>query len=149
MSRIPAIVAGLFVAFTAVVMSFAQAPSPVTAFKGRLATKAPLLALTQIGPRLVAVGDFGVILLSDDAGATWRQAESVATRNMLTAVTFADANRGWAVGQGGTVLHTADGGQNWALQTAAGNDVARERALGDLGFEREQGARVTHADSAR
>ena len=42
---------------------------------------------------------------------------------MLTAVTFADANRGWAVGHGGTVLHTADGGENWALQHAAGADV--------------------------
>ena len=43
---------------------------------------------------------------------------------MLTAVTFADANRGWAVGHGGTVLHTADGGENWALQYTAGADVA-------------------------
>ena len=47
----------------------------------RLATKAPLLAIARAGSRLVAVGDYGVILLSDDAGATWRQAKSVATRN--------------------------------------------------------------------
>jgi len=123
-SRAPAVIAGLLVAFAAAVMAFAQAPSPATAFKGSLATKAPLLALTQNGPRLVVVGDYGVILLSDDAGGTWRQAAAVATRNMLTAVTFADANRGWAVGHGGIVLHTADGGENWALQHAAGADVA-------------------------
>ena len=123
MSRTLAMVASLFVALIVVATGFAQAPSPVTAFKGRLATKAPLLAVAAAGPRLVAVGDYGVILLSDDAGATWRQAAAVATRNMLTAVTFADATRGWAVGHGGTVLHTADGGENWALQHAAGADV--------------------------
>ena len=99
MSRTTAIVAGMFVALVLVAMGFAQAPSPAPAFKGRLATKAPLLAVAPAGPRLVAVGDYGVILLSDDAGATWRQAAAVATRNMLTAVAFADAKRGWAVGQ--------------------------------------------------
>jgi photosystem II stability/assembly factor-like uncharacterized protein len=122
-SRTTAIVAGLFVALVLVATGFAQAPSPTPAFKGRLATKAPLLAVAPAGPRLVAVGDYGVILLSDDAGATWRQATAVATRNMLTAVAFADANRGWAVGHGGTVLHTADGGESWTLQHAAGADV--------------------------
>jgi photosystem II stability/assembly factor-like uncharacterized protein len=122
-SRTSAIVAGLFVALVVVATGFAQAPSPVTAYKGRLATKAPLLAVAPAASRLVAVGDYGVILLSDDAGATWRQAEAVATRSMLTAVAFADARRGWSVGHGGIVLHTTDGGENWALQHAAGADV--------------------------
>jgi photosystem II stability/assembly factor-like uncharacterized protein len=34
----------------------------------------------------------------------------------LTAVTFLDADRGWAVGDRGVVWHTADGGRNWQQQ---------------------------------
>src|SRR5262245_4102460 len=34
----------------------------------------------------------------------------------LTAVTFVDADRGWAVGDRGVIWHTDDGGRNWKLQ---------------------------------
>ncbi len=34
----------------------------------------------------------------------------------LTAVTFIDADRGWAVGDRGTIWHTADGGRRWEQQ---------------------------------
>jgi photosystem II stability/assembly factor-like uncharacterized protein len=34
----------------------------------------------------------------------------------LTAVAFADARNGWAVGHDATILHTVDGGQSWTLQ---------------------------------
>ena len=34
----------------------------------------------------------------------------------LTAVTFVDADRGWAVGDRGAIWHTDDGGRNWKLQ---------------------------------
>ena len=91
-------------------VAWPQASPPPAAFKAPSATRAPLFGIVRIGPRVVAVGDYGVVLLSDDYGATWRQARSVATGNGLTAVAFADAARGWAVGHGGTVLHTADGG---------------------------------------
>src|SRR3954464_11170941 len=36
----------------------------------------------------------------------------------LTAVTFVDADRGWAVGDRGVIWHTKDGGRNWKLQTS-------------------------------
>ncbi|MCZ6731195.1 MAG: YCF48-related protein, partial [Gammaproteobacteria bacterium] len=36
----------------------------------------------------------------------------------LQAVHFVDAERGWAVGDDGTVLATSDGGRSWAAQTA-------------------------------
>lgn len=75
-----------------------------------------MLAATNAGGRLVAVGDHGVVLLSDDGGATLRQARSVPTRATLTAVSFADARNGWAVGQWGVILHTRDGGETWELQ---------------------------------
>ena len=38
-------------------------------------------------------------------------------------VAFADSRRGWAVGAGGTVLHTSDGGATWERQDS-GTDVA-------------------------
>ena len=52
-------------------------------------------------------------MLSDDQGATWRQAKSVPTRVLLTAVFFVDAEYGWAVGHDETILNTADGGETW------------------------------------
>jgi photosystem II stability/assembly factor-like uncharacterized protein len=36
----------------------------------------------------------------------------------LAAVTFADADRGWAVGDRGVIWHTNDGGRNWKLQNS-------------------------------
>jgi photosystem II stability/assembly factor-like uncharacterized protein len=33
-------------------------------------------------------------------------------------VHFVDAQVGWAVGDGGTILNTSDGGTNWAAQTS-------------------------------
>lgn len=81
-----------------------------------MATKALLLDVAQAGSRLVAVGEYGHILLSDDGGANWQQAASVPTRNTLVGVTFIDNQTGYAVGHAATILKTSDGGQNWTLQ---------------------------------
>jgi photosystem II stability/assembly factor-like uncharacterized protein len=78
-----------------------------------LASGSLLLDLGVAGSRLVAVGERGHVLLSDDQGATWRQAKSVPTRAMLTAVYFADAEYGWAVGHDETIINTVDGGETW------------------------------------
>jgi photosystem II stability/assembly factor-like uncharacterized protein len=80
------------------------------------AVRSLLLDVAQAGSRLVAVGERGHVLLSDDAGRTWRQAQAVPSRTMLTAVTFADARRGWAVGHDEIILHTTDGGETWTRQ---------------------------------
>jgi len=77
-----------------------------------LASRSLLLDVTRAGQRLVAVGDRGHVLLSDDEGATWRQVV-VPTRAMLTGVSFGDAKHGWAVGHDGVILATTDGGQTW------------------------------------
>lgn len=103
------------------------------AFQARLAARAPLLGIARAGARLVAVGDYGVVVLSDDNGQSWRQASSVATRTMLTAVVFVNAQAGWAVGHGGVVLQTADGGETWTLNYSAGPDVV----LLSVWFEQE------------
>jgi photosystem II stability/assembly factor-like uncharacterized protein len=78
-----------------------------------LASESLLLDLATAGTRIVAVGERGHVLLSDDQGRTWRQAKSVPTRAMLTAVFFADADHGWAVGHDETILNTMDGGESW------------------------------------
>jgi photosystem II stability/assembly factor-like uncharacterized protein len=74
-----------------------------------------LIAVANAGTRIVAVGEHGVIIYSDDNGISWRQA-SVPVTVTLTAVAFADAHSGWAVGHYGVVLHSADGGASWSVQ---------------------------------
>ncbi|CAB3753327.1 hypothetical protein GQ57_19165 [Burkholderia sp. MSh2] len=71
---------------------------------------------TRAGSRVVAVGDHGIVLLSDDDGKTWRQARRVPVAATLSAVAFADSRHGWAVGQWGTILATDDGGETWTTQ---------------------------------
>ncbi|WP_443691565.1 WD40/YVTN/BNR-like repeat-containing protein [Pseudomonas protegens] len=88
-----------------------QQPALLTA----KAPRAVLLGLAQAGERLVAVGERGIVLLSDDSGNTWRQA-SVPVSVSLTAVQFVDAEQGWAVGHLGVVLHSEDGGETWHKQ---------------------------------
>ncbi|WHS62511.1 YCF48-related protein [Pseudomonas sp. G2-4] len=79
------------------------------------AQKSVLLDLARAGTRVVAVGERGLVLLSDDNGQSWRQA-SVPVSVSLTAVQFVDAQQGWAVGHAGVVLVTRDGGEHWTLQ---------------------------------
>jgi photosystem II stability/assembly factor-like uncharacterized protein len=71
-----------------------------------------LLDAAQAGKRLVAVGERGRILISDDDGRAWRYARSP-TEATLTAVYFVDAAHGWAVGHDGVILRTEDGGATW------------------------------------
>jgi photosystem II stability/assembly factor-like uncharacterized protein len=74
-----------------------------------------MLAVTRAGERLVAVGERGIVLLSDDGGRNWRQTKTP-VRTTLTAVSFVGAKNGWAVGHLGVVLHSADGGETWIKQ---------------------------------
>lgn len=73
-----------------------------------------LMAAAQAGQRIVAVGERGVIALSDDQGASWRQAPCPVSVT-LTMVRFADERHGMAVGHGGSVLATSDAGASWQL----------------------------------
>ena len=73
------------------------------------------LDLARAGERVVAVGDRGLIVYSDDEGRSWQLADSP-TGVLLTAVCFADSQTGWAVGHDAVVLGTRDGGVTWELQ---------------------------------
>ena len=99
---------------------------PAAAQRVPYAGQATMLAAVHAGTRIVAVGDHGVVLLSDDAGRTFRQAQAVPTDFTLTSVSFVDGNSGWAVGHAGMVLHTADGGEHWAVQHS---DLQHDRPL--------------------
>lgn len=79
------------------------------------AATAVLIAVARAGQRLVAVGEGGVIVTSDDDGRTWTQAK-VPVSVTLTAVTFVTPDLGWAVGHSGVVLGTRDGGRTWLKQ---------------------------------
>ncbi len=78
------------------------------------ATQALVMGVVDTGEHLIAVGDHGEILASND-GRTWAQL-SVPVRSPLTAVSFADAKNGWVVGHDTVILHTSDGGKTWTLQ---------------------------------
>lgn len=77
------------------------------------AAESLLLDVTKVGNKLVAVGQRGHILISED-GKEWNQQE-VPTRAGLISVNFPSANVGYAVGKDKTVLKTTDGGKTWDL----------------------------------
>lgn len=110
------------------VSAWSQAPAdglPATLIPAQRvahAARAEMLGIAVAGQRLVAVGDHGVVLLSDDAGATWRQAASVPVDAKLNATSIVDDKHGWAVGHRGVILHTQDGGNTWALQRMAAQE---------------------------
>jgi len=102
-----------------------QAPTPSASTVPRVLKQAALqspkallaatLAVTRAGQRLVAVGERGTVLWSDNAGQSWQQAQ-VPVQVTLTAVRFVNDRTGWAVGHLGVILKTEDAGQTWALQ---------------------------------
>lgn len=78
--------------------------------------------------RLWAVGDRSMLVRTTDGGATWTssqvkmQADLSGGEGMAAAdpvfydVAFADADRGWIVGEFGKIMSTRDGGATWAEQ---------------------------------
>lgn len=118
--------------------ALAQAQNDVQALQ-RPALMAPqpvrgvMLDVALAGRRIVAVGERGVVLVSDDRGATWRQV-AVPVSVTLTAVQFANEKQGWATGHSGVVLATGDGGESWTRQldgrAAAQLAVNAARAMG-------------------
>jgi photosystem II stability/assembly factor-like uncharacterized protein len=88
--------------------------------------QAMMLSTARAGSRIVAVGDHGVVMLSDDGGRSHRQARGVPIDVTLTSVNFVGEREGWAVGHRGVVLHTKDGGETWSIQRI---DQSEDRPL--------------------
>ena len=80
-----------------------------------LAVNSSLSGMARAGERVIAVGQRGHILFSDDSGQHWQQAAVPASAD-LTAVSFPTATQGWAVGNDGVVLHSSDAGVTWHKQ---------------------------------
>ena len=83
--------------------------------KSALAARGLVSGLTRAGKRLVAVGQRGHVLLSDDAGTTWQQADVPVSAD-LVAVCFPSEQTGWAVGHDGVILKSVDAGRSWSRQ---------------------------------
>ncbi|MGN5478042.1 hypothetical protein ACTMU2_16900 [Cupriavidus basilensis] len=66
-----------------------------------------LLDATRAGKRIVAVGEHGIVLLSEATKARLHRHERVkyAVSATPSAVTFIDDKRGWVVGQWGVILY--------------------------------------------
>jgi photosystem II stability/assembly factor-like uncharacterized protein len=109
----------------------APASDVVYSIESAKAVKSLMLDVVHAGKRLVAVGDRGHILYSDDQGATWTQAK-VPTRALLTSVFFIDDKHGWAVGHDAQILASEDGGTTWTKQF---EDLTRESPLLDVWFK--------------
>lgn len=111
------------------------------ALQVRAPERAVLQAAALAGRRIVAVGERGIVALSDDGGLRWRQAGKVPASVTLTEVRFVDAANGWAVGHGGIILHSADGGESWTRQ-------ADGRALAKIALEAAERRAAAQPDDA-
>lgn len=109
-----------------------------------------MLGAATTGKRLVTVGERGVIAISDDNGAAWRQIPSPVSVT-LTAVRFVGP-LGWAIGHRGVVLHSADSGNTWTRQLD-GEKIAAQMTQWAAALERLPGesgqARRNHVAAAR
>jgi len=77
----------------------------------------------RAGQRIVAAGERGHIIFSDDGGETWVQGQ-VPVSLTLTGIDFGSETHGWAVGHSGVVLSTENAGESWDLQLT-GVDAAK------------------------
>jgi photosystem II stability/assembly factor-like uncharacterized protein len=103
-----------FGAFAAANQQF-QDPLDSAAQPTRFVSTSHLGAIARAGERLVSVGVRGLIIISDDAGQSWRQVASPVNSD-LVAVRFISPKQGWAGGHDGVILSTLDGGQTWKRQ---------------------------------
>ncbi|MEJ8821591.1 YCF48-related protein [Variovorax humicola] len=87
-----------------------------------------ITGIARAGNWLVAIGQRGHVVLSDDGGQRWTQA-TVPVSSDLTAVRFVDAQVGYATGHDGVVLGTRDGGLHWSrlLDGRQANALALDR----------------------
>lgn len=69
------------------------------------------------GDTAIATGEFGTVVKTIDAGATWQVQAPMPDEFYPEDTWFQDSQTGWAVSLRGRVLATTDGGMTWALQS--------------------------------
>jgi photosystem II stability/assembly factor-like uncharacterized protein len=85
----------------------------------------------RIGNRVVAVGDRGYIVYSDNNGDSWQRAKTPPNTPLLTAVYFLDDKTGWAVGHDSMILTSTDQGATWSKSFSAADE---QKPLMDVTF---------------
>lgn len=107
-----------------------EIPVDEPAVMSRLAPRSLLLDVAAVDGALVAVGERGHVVVSEDGGESWSQSPCP-TRATLTGVHFADRQLGWAVGHDAVILKTEDGGASWRIVYS---DPEAEAPLLDVWF---------------
>jgi photosystem II stability/assembly factor-like uncharacterized protein len=110
-SALAVLLAGL--ATLAPAASASHDPIDLPAVMSQAALKRSLSGIAWQGNTMLAVGARGTILVSTDAGQTWKQAPSPVSTD-LTTVRFTGPGSAWALGHDGVVLRSADHGATWS-----------------------------------
>ncbi|MDP2005345.1 MAG: YCF48-related protein [Rubrivivax sp.] len=76
------------------------------------APQRPVMGIARQGVRVLTVGTRGLILLSDDGAATWRQVASPVGTDLVS-VRFSSPTTVWAVGHDAVILRSDDAGATW------------------------------------
>jgi photosystem II stability/assembly factor-like uncharacterized protein len=103
-----------------------------------------LVDAQRLGNRIVAVGDRGYIVASDDGGTGWKRANAPSAP-LLTSLDFLDAQSGLAVGHDAVILKTTDAGETWTQVFSA---PAEQRPLLDVNYLTSQRAIAVGAYAA-
>lgn len=104
--------------------------------------------VTLATERLIAVGEQGRIVYSDDAGATWRQATSPVSVE-LTSLAFNGNGVGVAVGHDGVILRSTDAGETWTHITDGRDLFPRLVAAAQARVDAAEAALAEADDDAR
>lgn len=103
------LVVGLTILFT-----FSPKTEPEQAKVALRSDRVQINGLLSLGTRVVAVGERGSILFSDDQGVSWQQASVDRQRDVaLTALVALGEQRLLAVGHDGWILRSEDAGSHW------------------------------------
>jgi len=69
--------------------------------------------------KAIALGEFGLTVLSEDGGATWKKGVKIPGDFYPYSALFRESGEGWVSGIAGQIMHTADGGKSWQKQANA------------------------------
>jgi photosystem II stability/assembly factor-like uncharacterized protein len=97
------------------VLDAAVTPAPAGSAAAVRATRGVVTGIARPpagGSRVVAVGPRGLILVSTDLGASWHQAPSPVSADLVSA-RFTSDSVVWAVGHDGVILRSTNAGDQW------------------------------------
>ncbi len=93
------------------------APRPPVQGRWPLHRHANLYDIAARGDQVAAVGAFGTVLVSNDAGGSWSPARTGSDATLF-AVTHGPGEELWAVGQAGSILHSTNAGASFAASVS-------------------------------